>query len=182
MIIMKKSFLLLFLIIFIVLSGCSSNAPSNDKMQAENLLDAQQTEENENAESSTENHMNTEQILYIKIENFVLEAQLVDNSSAKGLFELLEQGDITIQMNDYSNFEKVGEFGTSLPTNDEQITTEAGDLILYQGNKFVIYYDTNSWNFTRLGKIQNISQDDLKAILGDGGVTAVLTIHKNTDE
>lgn len=126
--------------------------------------------------------MTAEQILYIKIGNSVLEAELADNSSTDALLKVLSENDISIQMSDYGNFEKVGELGISLVTNDEQITTEAGDLILYQGNKFVIYYDTNSWNFTRLGKIKNISQDELKSVLGDGNVTAVLTIHKNTDE
>ena len=151
-------------------------------MQAENSSSIQQTEKKEYAESSTENEMNADQILYIKIGNSVLEAELADNSSAEALLQKLEENDITIQMSDYGNFEKVGELGISLVTNDEQITTEAGDLILYQGNKFVIYYDTNSWNFTRLGKIKNISQDELKSVLGDGDVTAVLTLHKNTDE
>ena len=126
--------------------------------------------------------MDTEQILYIKIGNSVLEAELADNSSTEALLEKLEENDIKIQMSDYGNFEKVGELGFSLVTNNEQITTEAGDLILYQGNKFVIYYDTNSWNFTRLGKIKNISQEELKSILGVGNVTAILTIHKNTDK
>ena len=126
--------------------------------------------------------MNAEQILYIKIRNSVLEAELADNSSADALLKVLKENDISIQMSDYGNFEKVGGLGVSLVTNDEQITTEAGDLILYQGNKFVIYYDTNSWNFTRLGKIKNISQDELESILGGGDVTVVLTIHKNTNE
>lgn len=78
--------------------------------------------------------MNAELILYIKIGNSVLEAELADNSSAEALLQKLEENDIKIQMSDYGNFEKVGELGISLVTNDEQITTEAGDLILYQGN------------------------------------------------
>lgn len=182
MITMRKLFLSLLLVIFISLSGCSSNAPTEDKIQAENSSSAQQAEEKEYAESSMENDMYAKQILYIKIGNSVLEAELAENSSAETLLEKLKENDITIQMSDYGNFEKVGELGFSLATNDEQITTESGDLILYQGNKFVIYYDTNSWNFTRLGKIKNISQDEFKSILGNGDVTAVLTIHKNTDE
>lgn len=182
MIVMKKSFLFLLLLILIIFSGCSSNAPTEDKIQVENSSSVQQTEKSENAERGAENDMDTEQIFYIKIGNSVLEAELEDNSSAEALLEKLKENDITIQMSDYGNFEKVGELGFSLATNNKQITTEAGDLILYQGNKFVIYYDTNSWNFTRLGKIKNISQDELKSILGDGDVTAVLTIYKNADK
>ena len=62
------------------------------------------------------------------------------------------------------------------PRNDTQITTEPGDIILYQGNQITFYYDTNSWSFTRLGKIDGISKRELIKILGKGNVTAVLSI------
>ena len=105
-----------------------------------------------------------------------LTARLADNSSAMAFYELLEKGPVTIKMHDYGNFEKVGSLGTSLPRNDSQITTEAGDIILYQGNQITIYYDTNSWNFTRLGKVDGVTQAELKKILGKGDVTAVFEI------
>ena len=92
------------------------------------------------------------------------------------LLEKLEIEDITINMKDYANFEKVGSLGFNLTRNDKQITTEAGDLILYQGNQFVIYYDTNSWNFTKLGHIDNITQEELKQILGQDNVTVTLSL------
>lgn len=107
-----------------------------------------------------------------------LTASLADNSSAIAFYELLEKGPVTIKMRDYGNFEKVGSLGTSLPRNDEQITTTAGDIILYQGNQITIYYDTNSWNFTRLGKVDSVTQAELKKILGKGDVTAVFNILK----
>ena len=105
-----------------------------------------------------------------------LTATLVDNSSATVFYQLLEKGPITVDMHDYGNFEKVGSLGTSLPRNDTQITTTAGDIILYQGNQITIYYDTNSWNFTRLGKVDGVTQAELKRILGKGDVTAVFDI------
>lgn len=117
-----------------------------------------------------------DQILYITIGDRTLTAALEDNSSAAALIELLKDGDITINMSDYGNFEKVGDIGTSLPRNDEQITTEPGDLILYQGSSFVIYYDTNTWSFTRLGKINDITQSELKEILGSDDVQVTLSI------
>lgn len=123
------------------------------------------------------NIMKNKDTLYIKIGENILEAELAENSSAAALTELLKDKDITIEMHDYGDFEKVGEIGTNLPVNDERITTAAGDLILYQGNKFVIYYDTNSWNFTRLGKIKNISATELKNILGENNVTVTLTLN-----
>ena len=111
-----------------------------------------------------------------------LTATLMDNSSATAFYELLKKGPLTVDMHDYGSFEKVGSLGTKLPRNDTQITTQAGDIILYQGNQITIYYDTNSWNFTRLGKVisadssSTITQTELKKILGKGDVTAVFEI------
>lgn len=103
-------------------------------------------------------------------------ATLVDNSSTQALKEQLAKGDITIEMEDYAHMEKVGSLGIRLPRNDRQTTTGPGDLILYQGHNLVIYYDTNSWNFTRLGKIDNTSQAELKAALGKGDVKVTLSL------
>ena len=103
-------------------------------------------------------------------------ATLVDNSSTQALKEQLAKGDITVEMEDYANMEKVGSLGIRLPRNDKQTTTGPGDIILYQGHNLVIYYDTNSWSFTRLGKINNASQADLKATLGRGDVTVTLSL------
>lgn len=119
-----------------------------------------------------------DRLLYIKIGDVTLTATLTDNSSAEALVALLRQGDVTIDMHDYGNFEKVGELPVTLPANDEDISTEAGDLILYLGHRFVIYYDHNSWDFTRLGKINDVTQAELKAILGEGDVTVVLSLEK----
>lgn len=103
-------------------------------------------------------------------------ATLVDNSSSQALLEQLAKGDITVEMEDYANMEKVGSLGIRLPRNDKQTTTGPGDIILYQGHNLVIYYDTNSWSFTRLGKINNASQADLKAALGKGDVRVTLSL------
>lgn len=115
-------------------------------------------------------------LMNIQIDNTVFSATLAENSSAAALKELLAKGPITINMRDYGSMEKVGPLGTDLPSNDQQITTEAGDIILYQGNAFVIYYAPNSWNFTRLGKIENVTSEKLKEILGDGNVTITLSL------
>ena len=105
-----------------------------------------------------------------------LSATLTDNSSATAFYELLKKGPLTVKMSDYGSFEKVGSLGTNLPRNDSHITTNAGDIILYQGNQITIYYDTNSWNFTRLGKVDGKSQAELKQILGKGDVTTVFSV------
>ena len=108
--------------------------------------------------------------------NHTIAATLADNSSAVAFYELLQKGDVTVKMHDYGNFEKVGSLPKSLPRNDKQITTEPGDIILYQGNQITIYYDVNSWNFTKLGKVEGKNQEDLKQILGKGDVTAVFSV------
>lgn len=110
--------------------------------------------------------------------NHTIAATLADNSSAKAFAELLSNGPVTVDMQDYGNFEKVGDLPSSLPRNDTSITTEPGDIILYQGNKITIYYNTNSWSFTRLGKVEGVTQAELKKILGKGNVTAVFTLAK----
>lgn len=122
----------------------------------------------------------TEMMLNIQIGEHLLTATLAQNSSADALVEMLSEGPVTIHMNDYANMEKVGTLPKRLPKNDEQISTNAGDLILYQGNSFVIYYDTNSWNFTRLGKVNDVTQQELKDIMGEGSVTVILSLPVST--
>ena len=115
-------------------------------------------------------------IMIIQIGEKILKASLVDNSSTKALKEKLQNGPITIEMEDYASMEKVGDLGFHLPTNDQSITTEACDLILYLGHMFVIYYRPNTWNFTQLGQIQGISKSELMKILGQGNVTVTLSL------
>ena len=113
--------------------------------------------------------------LKISVNGTELTATLEDNSSAQALTELLKQGNITVDMSDYGNFEKVGDLPQSLPKNDETITTVPGDIILYQGNKITIYYDENTWNFTKLGHIDNITGDELAKLFGEGNITVTLS-------
>lgn len=124
-------------------------------------------------ESEEEKDLNT---IIIRIGDAEMTATLENNTSAAAFRELLTQGDITISMTDYGNFEKVGPLGHSIPTNDTRITTVPGDVILYQGNQITIYYDTNTWSFTRIAKISDLTQSDLISILGSGSVTATFSI------
>lgn len=172
----KLSLALIFVFMLTVSVGCSTNVSHGKESQSVNSPDTAQSKSADVPGESKEYVSGNERTIYIKVGDSVLEAELADNSSSEALVDLLKKSDITIKMSDYGNFEKVGELDTSLPTNDEQITTKAGDLILYQGNKFVIYYDTNSWSFTKLGTIKNIPQSDLKSLLGDEDVTVTLTL------
>lgn len=174
----KLSLALTFVFMLMGCAGCSANV-SDDK-ESKNIDSANifQSKTAPEIYESSDNLNADEYTLYIKVGDSVLEAELSDNSSSEALVELLKKSDITINMSDYADFEKVAELGASLPTNDEQITTKAGDLILYQGNKFVIYYDTNSWSLTKLGEIKNVSQSELKSILGGSDITVTLTLKK----
>lgn len=112
----------------------------------------------------------------ITINGKTVSCQLVENSSTRALLAQLEKGDIIFEADDYGNFEKVGYIGFSLPQNNESITTTAGDVILYQGNNICLYYGSNSWSFTRLGKIEGMSKDELKTFLNAGGGSVKVTL------
>ena len=115
-----------------------------------------------------------ESALKIAVGDHELLAAFEDNSSAEEFRELLEKGPITIEMEDYGGFEKVGPLGTSLSRNDTHITTQPGDVILYQGNQITIYYGTNSWSFTRLARIDDPA--DLQEKLGEGTVSVTFSL------
>ena len=130
------------------------------------------------ASTTQDEETKMEQKLYITVNGKTVAATLVDNSSTQALLEKLKSGSITYEAHDYGSFEKVGNLPWSLPRNDEDITTTYGDLILYLGKSFVIYYDTNSWDFTRLGKIDGMSQKEIKEFVnaGKGNVKVTLSL------
>lgn len=117
-----------------------------------------------------------EGIMQLKVGRTELTATLAKNSSADALRDLLADGPVTIAMQDYEGMEKVGALGTTLPRNDERITAEPGDLILYQGSQLVIYYAPNTWSFTRIGKIDDVTAEELRTVLGSGSVTVTLSL------
>ena len=99
-----------------------------------------------------------------------------DNESVTALRELVKEEPITVQMSMYGGFEQVGSLWTSLPRNDVQTVTQAGDVVLYAGNQIVLFYGSNSWAYTRLGKITDQTADEMKALLGNGDVTVTLSL------
>ncbi len=113
-------------------------------------------------------------LVNLKVNGHVFKVKLESNSATKVLLNKLKSGDIIIHAEDYGNFEKVGELGFSLPRSDKYMTTSAGDIVLYDGDEISLFYNSNSWSYTKLGKMQNIK--DLKRILGTGDVTIVLSL------
>lgn len=116
-----------------------------------------------------------EDTISVQVNGQTLIADLADNSSARALRELLADGPLTINMSDYGDMEKVGPLGAELPRNDEQLTVGPGDIILYQGDRFVIYYGQNTWNLTRLGKLRDVDAGELRDLLGSGDVSVTLS-------
>ena len=102
-------------------------------------------------------------ILSIRVGEKYFTIYTEDNPSAEAFIDKLSSEPITIEMHDYGNYEKVGDLPWDLPRNDEKITTEPGDLILYNGNQITVYYDENTWNFTRLGKL-NATEDEIREV------------------
>ena len=120
-------------------------------------------------------------MMNMEVNGTTIQVKLYENSSAEAVKELLKKGPFTIEMKDYAHMEKFGSLGAQLPANDEHITTEAGDVILSEGNLLVIYYAPNTWNFTRLGKVQNLSEKELRDVLGKGNIRATLTIEEKME-
>lgn len=175
--------ILIIVIICIILLITYLNRNNDNNLTNESITqinDSTNIHRNEDSNEDNNEAINMDYI-QIKVNNSILNVKLEDNSSAQAFVEKLKEGEIVIQASDYGNFEKVGDLGFSLPTNDTKITTEPGDLILYQGNQITLYYDTNTWNFTKLGKVQNISQEELKNILGDGDVTLTFSLNNQSN-
>ena len=109
--------------------------------------------------------------LVIEVNGKRFYADLEDNCAAKLFIEQLNSAAIEVEMHDYGGFEKVGPLPWTLPRNDMQITTEPGDVILYDGNQITVYYGQNTWDLTRLARIGNVKKEELLDAFGDGEVT-----------
>lgn len=120
--------------------------------------------------------MKTEQKLQVEVNGTVLTATLADTTAAKELAECLSTGPVTVTLNEYGGFEKVGKLPWSLTKSDERIVTEPGDIMLYQGNQMTIFYNSNTWSYTRLGSIDNVTDEELVHIFGNGDISVTLSL------
>ena len=120
----------------------------------------------------------TEMKLNITVNGQDLTATLADSTAAKELAQKLESGAVTVELGEYGGFEKVGALPWSLTRSDESTVTQAGDIMLYQGSQITIFYGSNSWSYTPLGHVDGLSQEELSEILGQGDVSAELSIKK----
>ena len=104
-------------------------------------------------------------------------AILADTQAAKELYERVQKEPITVTLNSSSGFEIWGPLGFSLTTSNQQITAQPGDVILYSGSNICIFYGSNSWSYTRLGKIDGLSESELRTFLkaGESNISVTLS-------
>ena len=160
---MKKIIFTIFIIIGFSLLGCSNNN--------NNLSDLDKTNETENPKNTGE--MDSEESIFVmKIDNIVVNITWEKNDSVNELMEYAKNG-ITITMHQYGGFEQVGSIVKTITSNDSQITTNPGDVVLYSSNQIVIFFGTNSWSYTKLGHI-NMNQSELNSLLKKSNVTLKL--------
>lgn len=115
--------------------------------------------------------------MIMKIGETTVSVTWEENASVQELTELAKEG-LSISMSKYGGFEQVGAIGRSISREDRRITTAPGDIVLYSGNQLVVFYGSNTWEYTRLGKIE-LSEKELKDLLGNSDVTITIETEKN---
>lgn len=166
---MKKRLKFLIAIMLIALTSCgkSNNIPTLTTDEPSTTIttplgDNQATKEDETANMK----------LTLKINDIEVDVIWTDNDSVRALKNLAKDG-LTINMSKYGGFEQVESIGSTLPSSDTRITTNPGDIVLYSSNQIVIFYDSNTWSYTKLGHI-NLSKSELTDLLGDEDVVISL--------
>ena len=129
-------------------------------------------------QEQSEEEKNMPEKIRITVSGKTLPVKIENNDATKALVAALRESSITYEAHDYGGFEKVGALGRSLPASDSQITTHAGDVILYSGNQIVLFYGSNSWSYTRIGKMEHGSLEELKSFLkaGQGNINVTLSL------
>ena len=178
---MKQALSLILIVIITVLCiGCGS-AQGRAASAPEPEQHSEVAPKEEAAESKHMQNSNTEseeaETMRMKSGETDVEIVWEDNESVSALKELARDC-LRIQMSMYGGFEQVGSLGTSLPRSDVQTTTKTGDIVLYAGNQIVVFYGSNSWAYTRLGRIINVSEEDLTKLLANGNVVITLSLEQ----
>ncbi len=114
--------------------------------------------------------------LRMEIDGVSVEVSWEDNETVSALKELVGDGILTIETSGYGGFEQVGPLGTGLPGYAVQTTTSAGDIVLYSGDKIVLFYGSNTWSYIRLGKIEGLDDGQLREMLSGSGVSVELSM------
>lgn len=137
----------------------------------EESIPSETSSRTESSHSTTSEESVVEKKLSLTINGQNVSVLWEDNESVEALKDLVKNNSLRIQMSMYGGFEQVGSLGTSLPRNDRQTTTTAGDIVLYSGNQIVVFYGSNAWAYTRLGHITDKNTTEMTELLGNGNVT-----------
>jgi len=156
-------------------TACGSSGSSASSQQNTGAGAADNTAESSVAETLPSGERNDDMKLKISVNGKELTAELADSTAARELAEKLKAEPVTVSLHEYGGFEKVGSLPWALTRSDESVTTEAGDIMLYQGDQMTIFYDSNSWSYTKLGHIAGISGDELEELFGEGNITVTLS-------
>ena len=114
--------------------------------------------------------------ILLTVDNRTATATLADNAATRTLLSMLDKGPVTVNMTDYGGFEKVGPLPQALPSSDTYITTSAGDIMLYDDDNIVIFYGSNSWSYTPIGRIDGASASNVKSFLGTGSIKLTFSL------
>ena len=166
--------LIVFILMFSICSCGSKNATSNSTTNQTPSTTIPSTDTNPTTTEPKEDDAYMNKTIELKIGNTVVDVNWLDSESVKALKELVKDG-LTISMHMYGGFEQVGSLGTSIKSNDERITTLAGDIVLYSSNQIVIFYGSNTWEYTKLGHI-SMSKSELTDLLGEEDVVITLSL------
>jgi hypothetical protein len=114
-------------------------------------------------------------VLTLAVDGKALDVEWKQNASVRTL-KALARGVIDVRATNYGGFEQVADLGSALPRDDSRMTSEPGDVFLYMGNQIVLFYGSNDYSYTPLGKIKGMSQGDLAELLGKRSVQITLTV------
>ena len=133
-------------------------------------------------QAQTTNHETMTTKMYITIDGRTEAVTLTNNSATQALVAKLQEASVTVTLNSSGGFEIWGALGFSLPTNNEQINAQPGDIVLYNGSNICMFYGTNSWNYTLLGKIDGLSESELRTFLkaGESNISVTLSLSNTT--
>ena len=106
----------------------------------------------------------TEPMLFLTIDGTAVDVQWENNAAVAELYALA-QNTMIVNTSAYGGFEQVGSLPQSFSRSDAQMTTQPGNIVLYSGNQLVVFFGSNSWSYTKLGHISDLSADELAALL-----------------
>ena len=133
-------------------------------------------------QAQTTNYETMTTKMYITIDGRTEAVTLTNNSATQALVAKLQKASVTVTLNSSGGFEIWGALGFSLPTSNEQINAQPGDIVLYNGSNICMFYGTNSWNYTLLGKIDGLSESELRTFLkaGESNISVTLSLSNTT--